>query len=130
LFCPPCRKTRSVLPEALPPICRWDWGDILCIVERLLIQSPYAIARSIGESLSSLVHLKSWIGKAGVVVLELARTAGLLEQAAPNPAVRSTSASLSLAVCFSSWAQFTHCFSRTLYPKRFPISSSHTILTG
>jgi hypothetical protein len=114
----------------LPPICRWDWSEILLVGGRLAIESPYAIAKSIGESHPSLLHLKSWIVKAGAVILELARNEGLLSQAEFHVATPSPIASLSLACRWSSWAEFTHSFSRVLYPKRFLLLSSHTILTG
>jgi hypothetical protein len=115
----------------LLPICRWWLGDILLIAKRFARgESSYAIARSIGESLSSLVHLKSWMAKAGAVVHELARNLGLLEQAGPMAVPMAPISSLSPAFRFSSWAEFTHSFSHAFYPKRFPLSRSHMILTG
>jgi hypothetical protein len=97
---------------------------------RLAVESPYAIAKHIGESLSSLLHLKSWIGKAGAVVFDLAREAGLLNQAQPCPASKNTAVALELAYRWPAWLDFTHAFSRVLYPKRFPLLTPHTILTG
>lgn len=130
LFCPPCRKTCSVLPKAISPVCRWEWGDILRVGGRLADESSYSIARSVGESLSSLLHLKSWMVKAGVVVHELARNVGLLEPAESRAVPMDPIQSLSLAFRFSSWEAFTHSFSRAFYPIRFPLLKSHMIPTG
>lgn len=113
------------------PICRWWLGDILKIVGRLAEgETAYAIARSLGESLAGLVHLKRWIAKASAVVASLAREMGLLDAEPPRPAATDPGEALALACRFSSWPSFTHAFSRVLYPKRFSLWSTHTILTG
>jgi len=80
--------------------------------------------------LASLLHLKGWIAKAGEVIAALARELGLLDAEPPRPAATSTGEALALACRFSSWPKFTHAFSRAFYPKRFPLLTSHTILTG
>ena len=111
------------------PICRWWLDDILKIAVRLTEgESAYAIARSLFESLAGLLHIRGWIAKAGAVVAALARESGLLDAEPPRPAV--TGEALAMARRFSSWPKFTHFFSRTFYPKRFPLLTSHTILTG
>jgi hypothetical protein len=93
-------------------------------------ETAYAIARSLCESLASLVHLKAWIAKAGAVVAALAREIGLMDAEPPRPTTTGPGEALALACRFPRWAKFTHSFSRTFYPKRFPLRSSHTILTG
>lgn len=93
-------------------------------------ETAYAIARSLFESLASLLHLKFWIVKAGAVIVVLARELGLLDAEPPRPATTGTGEALAMARRFSSWPPFTHFFSRTFYPKRFPLLTSHTILTG
>jgi hypothetical protein len=80
--------------------------------------------------LASLLHLKGWIAKAGAVVAALAREWGLLDAEPLRPSTTGTGEALALALRFSSWSKFTHFFSRTLYPKRFPLLTSHTIFTG
>ena len=115
------------MPDGLPPISRWNWSDILRIGGQLAIQTPYAVAKSVGESLASLVRLKSWIVKAGALVETLTRERGLLDQASP-PA--NAGAALTLAYRWPTWSEFTHIFSHAFYPKRFPLLTSHTILTG
>lgn len=93
-------------------------------------ESAYAIAASLCESLASLVHLKAWIAAAGAVVAALAREMGLMDAVPPRPAPTRPGEALALVGLWPSWTAFTHAFSRTLYPKRFPLRSSHTILTG
>jgi hypothetical protein len=93
-------------------------------------ESAYAIAVSICESLASLIHLKGWIAKAGAVVLALTREMGLMDAEPPRPTPTRPGEALALAGGFSSWPVFTLAFSCVLYPKRFPLRSSHTILTG
>jgi hypothetical protein len=118
------------LPENLLPISRWWLGDILGIAGRLASgETAYAISKGIGESISSLRRLKVWIGAAAVVVVVLAREIGLLDSA-PPPLPLKRSDALSLANRWPSWSAFTHAFSRVSYPKRFPLLSTHTILTG
>lgn len=80
--------------------------------------------------MTSLLHLKGWIDKAGTVIAALAREWGLLDAEPPRPAATRTGEALALARRFPSWPKFTHFFSRTFYPKRFPLLTSHTILTG
>ena len=93
-------------------------------------ETAYAIARSLFESLACLLHLKGWIAKAGAVAAALAREMGVMDAEPPRPAITRPGEALTLACRFSSWRKFCHFFSRTLYPKRFPLRSSHTILTG
>lgn len=113
------------------PICRWWRDDIFEIANRLAHgETAYAIARSLRESLTSLLHLKDWIARAGVVATVLAREMGFMDAEPPRPASTRPSEALALARRFSSWPKFTHVFSRTFYPKRFPLRSTHTILTG
>ncbi len=92
-------------------------------------ESAYAISKGIGESESSLRRLKSWMDKAAVVIAFLAREIGLRDSVPPLPRPIS-SAVIALARRWPTWPAFTHSFSRTFYPKRFPLSPSHTILTG
>jgi hypothetical protein len=80
--------------------------------------------------LASLVHIKAWIAKAGVVVTALAREVGLIDAEPPRPASNGPGEALALAHRFSRWRNFTHLLSRAFYPKRFPLRSTHTILTG
>lgn len=113
------------------PICRWWLDDLLKIAERLAEgETPYAIAKSLCESLASVVHLKSWITKAGAVASALAREMGLMDAKPPRPAASRPGEALAWSCRISRWPIFTHEFSRTLYPKRFPLRSTHTILTG
>lgn len=113
------------------PVCRWWLGDILLISKRFAQgETAYAIAKSLGESLASLLHLKDWIAKAAAVIAALAREMGLLDASPPRPAARHPGEALVLARRFPSWATFTHCFSRAFHPARFPVRSSHMILTG
>lgn len=112
------------------PISRWWLVDILDIAGRLANgETVYAISKGIGESVSSLRRLKVWIGAAAVVVVVLAREIGLLDST-PPPLLPKRSDALSLANRWPSWPAFTHTFSRAFYPKRFPLWSTHTILTG
>ena len=128
--CGPCGSTHSILPDCLLPICRWWIGDILKIAKCLALgETAYAIAKSLCESLASLVHLKAWIAKAADVIEVLAREIGALD-ATPPPAPRTSGSRLTLTYLWPTWAAFTYSFSRTLYPKRFPLRSTHTILTG
>lgn len=113
------------------PICRWWLGDTLKIAERFAQgETAYAIARSLFKSLASLLHLKGWIVKAGAVIDALAREMGLMDAEPPRPIASGPGEALALAFRFPSWPKFTHFFSRTFYPKRFPLLTSHTILTG
>ena len=112
------------------PISRWWLGDILDIAGRLENgETAYAIAKRIGESASSLRRLKVWMAMANEVITTLAREMGLLDPMPPRPSsvLRSPMALMS---CWPSWLEFTHSFSRAFYPKRFPLWSTHTILTG
>lgn len=129
--CPPCKATHSILPKNLTSICRWWLHDILDIAEMFAKGvSAYAIAKNLRESLSSVVRLIAWLAKAGPVVLVLTREQGLLDIAPAQPIPERAGEALSLASRWPMWPAFTHAFSRTLYPKRFPLRSSHTILTG
>jgi hypothetical protein len=113
------------------PICRWRLGDILLISKRFAGgESAYALARGLCESLACLLHLREWIDNASDVVAVLAREMGLLDAEPPRPAARHPGEALALAGHFSRWSTFTHSFSRTFYPARYPLRCSHTILTG
>ena len=113
------------------PICRWWLDDILKIAERFAKgETAYAIARGLGESLAGLLNLKGWLAKAGAVASALAREMGLMVAEPPRPAATRPGEALALACRFSRWPDFTHAFSRTFYPDRFPLRSSHMILTG
>lgn len=113
------------------PICRWWLDDILKITERLTEgETAYAIAKCLCESLAGMLHLKGWIAKAGAVVAALAREMGLMDAEPPRPSATRPGDALTLIRRFSRWPSFTHAFSRAFYPKRFPLRSSHTILTG
>jgi hypothetical protein len=115
----------------LPSICRWWLHDILDIAEMFAKGiSAYAISKSLCETLSSVLHLRSWLIKAGPVVLALTREQGILDMAPDRPVPTGSGAALALACRWPTWPTFTHAFSRTFYPKRFPLRSSHTILTG
>lgn len=128
---PSCGKTHAVLPDFLPPLCRWFWKDILRIARRLTTgESAYSIAKTIRVSLAVMLNLKAWILKAGPMILALTREACLLDDVPPRPAPASAAESLTLAYRFSTWVEFTHSFSRVLYPKRFPLLPSHVNLTG
>jgi Domain of unknown function (DUF6431) len=130
-FCRPCGGTHSILPDGLLPICRWHLGNLLVIVKRFSRgETAYAIARSLLESLASLLHLKGWLANAGALLEILARECGLLVQAPPRPPPANAGAALTLAYRWPTWPEFAHVFSRAFYPKRFPLLSSHTILTG
>lgn len=127
-LCLPCRSTHSRLPDDLLPVCRWQLKDILEIGECFARgDSAYAIAKRLGESLSSLLNLRAFATKAGALVKTLAREMGLLEKAPPPV---NEGANLALAYRWPSWVEFTHVFSRAFYPKRFPLFPPHTILTG
>ena len=113
------------------PICRWWLVDLLKIAERLAEgETPYAIAKSLRESLAGVVHLKSWIAKAGAVASVLAREMGLMDAEPPRPATTRPGEALAWSCRLSRWPIFTHAFSRAFYPKRFSLRRSHTILTG
>jgi hypothetical protein len=115
----------------LPPICRWFWEDIQRIGLRLSAgESAYSIAKAIRVSLAALLNLKAWISRAGPTVLTLTREQALLDELPPPPPPASAAESLTLAYRWPSWPEFTHSFSRVLYPKRFPIFRSHVNLTG
>lgn len=92
-------------------------------------ETAYAIAKSLCESLASLRYLKAWIAEAGMVAAVLAREMGLLD-ATPRRSPPTSGAGLTLAYQWPIWATFTYPFSRTLYPRRFPLRRTHTILTG
>lgn len=92
--------------------------------------SAYAIAKCLRESLSSVLRLGAWLAKAGPVVLALTREQGLLDMTPARPGPTGSGDALALANRWPTWPAFTHAFSRTLYPKRFPLRSTHTILTG
>lgn len=129
--CPRCGKTHGVLPNLLPPICRWFWEDILRIAPRLSAgESVYSIAKAIRVSLAALRNLKAWISRAGPTILALTREQALWD-ALPQPTPPTcAAAALTLAYRFSSWPAFAHSFSRVFYPKRFPLCPSHVNLTG
>ena len=93
-------------------------------------ESAYAIAKSLCESLASLLRLKSWMGNATLVITSLTREMGILDSVPPRPAPVGTSEALLRSLLWPTWPAFTHAFSRTLYPMRFPLTSTHTILTG
>lgn len=113
------------------PICRWWLNDLLKIAERLAEgETAYAIAKSLCESLASVVHLKRWIAKAGVVASVLAREMGLMDAEPPLSTATRPGDGLAWSSRFSRWPIFTHAFSRAFYPTRFPLRSSHMILTG
>lgn len=129
--CRPCKATHSLLPHNLLPICRWWLGDILRIAARLTQgESAYSIARSLCESLAGVLYLKVWLKEAGSVVLALTREEGLFEMTPPRPAPTDCMEALALTGLWPSWPAFTRAFSRAFYPKRFPLWSTHTILTG
>ena len=92
--------------------------------------SAYAIANRVRESLSSVLRLIAWLTKAGPVVLTLTREQGLLHMAPAHPVPTGSVDALALSSRWPTWPSFTHAFSRSLYPKRFPLRSTHTILTG
>ncbi|MDQ3003593.1 MAG: hypothetical protein M3Y08_20335 [Fibrobacterota bacterium] len=113
------------------PISRWWLGDILTIAKRFAEgETAYAIARCLFESLASLRHLKVWLDMAGAVVAALFREMGLMDAEPPRPAATGFGEALTLAIRWPNWPDFTHAFSRAFYPKRFPLWSTHTILTG
>jgi len=119
------------LPKNLPSICRWWLYDILDIADMFTKGiSAYAIAKSLSETLSSVLRLKSWLSQAGPVVLALTREQGLLDVAPARPVPTGSGEDLALATRWPTWPAFTFAFSRTLYPMRFPLRSTHTILTG
>ncbi|MEO6096424.1 MAG: DUF6431 domain-containing protein [Fibrobacteria bacterium] len=129
--CPPCKATHSILPKNLPPICRWWLHDILDIAEMFAKGiSAYAIAHILCETLSSVLHLRTWLIKSGPMVLALTREQGLLDSVPVRPVPTEAGAALALAGRWPTWPAFTHAFSRTLYPMRFPLRRTHTILTG
>jgi hypothetical protein len=130
-FCGPCKGTHSILPKNLLPICRWFLGDILVIIKRFdQGESAYAIARSIGESLASLLHLKTWLKTAAATVERLARESGLLDTLPPRPISNDGGNRLKLTSLWPTWSEFAYSFSRSFYPKRFPFFKPHIILTG
>ena len=77
-----------------------------------------------------MLHIRGWIAKAGEVVAALAREMGLMDTEPPRPSATGPGEAFAMARHFSSWPMFTHAFSRTFYSKRFPLLTSHTILTG
>lgn len=106
-------------------------------------QSLYAIAKALVETLYSLRRFKAWIEKSLDFVTTLAREMGpiepilpLAEQAQPSlpSALQNTEAPVAqdviAALPWLTWRQFTHAFSRTLYPKIFVRPTLHTIRTG
>lgn len=93
-------------------------------------ESAYAIARSLFESLAGMLHIRGWIERAGAVVAALAREMGLMDAEPPRPSATGPGEALAIIRRFSRWPSFTHAFSRAFYPNRFPLPSSHTILTG
>jgi hypothetical protein len=119
------------LPKNLLPVCRWWFKDILDIAEMFAKGiSAYAIAKSLDVSLASLLNLQAWLQRATVIVEELIRENGPLDQLPPRPAPSGSVDVLKLAERLPSWSEFTFAFSRTLYPKRFSLRSTYTILTG
>jgi hypothetical protein len=93
-------------------------------------ESAYAIARSIGESLASLLHLKTWLKTAATTVERLARESGLLDTLPPRPISDNGANRLKLTSLWPTWSEFTYSFSRSFYPKRFPFFKPHINLTG
>lgn len=129
--CPPCKATHSILPKNLLPVCRWWLKDILDIAGMFAKGiSAYAIAKSLPESLSSVLRLITWLTKAGPAILALTREEGLLDMAPTQTLPAGSGDALVLVSRWPTWPAFTFVFSRTLYPKRFPLWSAHTILTG
>ena len=128
---PSCGKTHAVLPDFLPPLCRWFWKDILPIARRLSTrESAYSIAKTIGVSLAVLLNLKAWILKAGPMILTLTREAGLLDELPPRPAPVNAADALAFAYRWLNWPEFTHSLFRVLYPKHFSLLPTHVNLTG
>ncbi len=93
-------------------------------------QTFYAIAMRVGESLASIRNLNAWFGRAGDTVQVLARGAGHLDPLTPGPTPTTSLAMLALFRMWPSWQKFTHSLSRAFYLARFPVSPTHTILTG
>jgi len=119
------------LPKNLLPVCRWWLKDILDIAGMFAKGiSAYAIAKSLPESLSSVLRLITWLTKAGPAILALTREEGLLDMAPTQTLPAGSGDALVLVSRWPTWPAFTFVFSRTLYPKRFPLWSAHTILTG
>jgi hypothetical protein len=113
------------------PICRWFQDDILAIIKRFdQGESAYAIARSIGESLASLLHLKTWLKTATMTVEILARENGLLDTLPPRPISENCINRLKLTALWPTWSEFAYSFSRYIYRKRFPFLRSLINLTG
>lgn len=119
------------MPQNLLPICRWWLGDILEVAARFSRgESAYSIAKGLCESLASLLHLKAWMVRASAYLEALAREMGFMDAMPPRPAPMGWVEAFSLTGLRPAWPAFTHAFSRTFYPKRFPLWSTHTILTG
>jgi hypothetical protein len=119
------------LPKYLLPICRWFLDAILAIIKRFdQGESAYAIARSIGESLASLVNLKAWLKTATSNVETLTRQHGLLDTLPPRPVSIHDTTRLKLTSLWPTWSEFTYSFSRCFYPERFPLFRSHINPTG
>ena len=64
------------------------------------------------------------------MILALTREAGLVDSLPQQSNSANAAAALALAYRWPSWSEFTHAFSRVLYPKRFPLLPSHVNLTG
>jgi transposase-like protein len=121
-ICKSCGATHSILPQGLLFRCRWLPVDRLIIILRLASgQSLYAIAKALGETLYSLRRFASWLKMSIDFIANLAREKGPIEPVSP-PAT--------LALPWLTWQQFTHAFSRTLYPNMFARPTLHTIRTG
>ncbi len=143
-ICKPCGATHSILPHGLLCYCRWLPVDRLIIILRLASgQSLYAIAKAINETLYSLSRFASWLKRSLDFIATLARELGPIEPMLPpdTPALspqpspsQNTQASAKKdsmkALPWLTWPQFTHAFSRTLYPNIFAPPTLHTIRTG
>lgn len=129
-YCPPCRATHSILPNDLPPLCRWRWRDILTLSPRFsLRESLHGLARGFGETRASLRRLRDWIPKAAAVVACLVRET-LAVALPPRPAPAEDAQVLFEVRRFPTWDDFARLFSRAFYPRRALLFGPHTIRTG
>ena len=93
-------------------------------------ESAYAIALSIGESLASIVHLRSCFQATAISVETLTLEQGLLETLPQRPVPNDCINRLKLTSLWPTWSEFTYSFSRYIYPKRFPFWRPPINLTG
>jgi len=140
-ICKPCGATHSILPQGLLFHCRWLPVDRLIIILRLASgQSLYAIAHALGETLYSLRRFASWMKMSLDFIATLARELGPIDPVLPPAALALSSQpsasqnteapvaqDLTEALPWLTWRQFTHTFSRTLYPNMFVRSILHII---